>query len=608
MAYNLCYCTLLTPEDVRKLNLPPEQIHKTPSGETFVKQDLQKGTLPEILEELITARKRAKADLKEAKDPLEKAVLDGRQLALKPIKLEFEKVYFPYLLINKKRYAGLLWTNPQKFDKMDTKGIETVRRDNCLLVKNLVTESLHKILIDRDVPSAAEYVQNTISDLLMNRIDLSLLVITKLARVKDSFNSRHLDTLEMLADVLIVHMKYDDGMSTVSDGLMMNINHTGNSNSFSPNQMSSAFKMGRTLAQNKMPDKLAMVKDSINRGGRDNPEDGDNGEPEDGDNGEPEDGQNLKRTEAWWDYENAGITPSKDVVVYNKFVDKLEKHGFRAPEKIRIIEAKDPLEKAVLDGRQLALKPIKLEFEKVYFPYLLINKKRYAGLLWTNPQKFDKMDTKGIETVRRDNCLLVKNLVTESLHKILIDRDVPSAAEYVQNTISDLLMNRIDLSLLVITKLARVKDSFNSRHLDTLEMLADVLIVHMKYDDGMSTVSDGLMMNINHTGNSNSFSPNQMSSAFKMGRTLAQNKMPDKLAMVKDSINRGGRDNPEDGDNGEPEDGDNGEPEDGQNLKRTEAWWDYENAGITHKLEKHGFRAPEKIRIIVGYFCTSVPD
>ena len=27
----------------------------------------------------------------------------------KPINLEFEKVYYPYLLINKKRYAGLIW-------------------------------------------------------------------------------------------------------------------------------------------------------------------------------------------------------------------------------------------------------------------------------------------------------------------------------------------------------------------------------------------------------------------------------------------------------------------------------------------------------------------
>ncbi|XP_022734015.1 DNA polymerase delta catalytic subunit-like isoform X2 [Durio zibethinus] len=295
MAYNLCYCTLVTPEDVRKLNLPPECINKTPSGETFVKPNLQKGILPEILEELLAARKRAKADLKEAKDPFEKAVLDGRQLALKisansvygftgatvaqlpcleisssvtsygrqmiehtkklvedkftvlggyehnaeviygdtdsvmvqfgvpdveaamnlgreaaecisatftkPIKLEFEKVYYPYLLISKKRYAGLFWTNPKKFDKMDTKGIETVRRDNCLLVKNLVNECLHKILIDRDIPGAVQYVKNTISDLLMNRMDLSLLVITKgLTKTGDDYEVKaaHVELAERM--------------------------------------------------------------------------------------------------------------------------------------------------------------------------------------------------------------------------------------------------------------------------------------------------------------------------------------------------------------------------------------------------------------------------
>ena len=31
------------------------------------------------------------------------------------------QVYNPYLLINKKRYAGLLWTSPGKWDKMDAK-------------------------------------------------------------------------------------------------------------------------------------------------------------------------------------------------------------------------------------------------------------------------------------------------------------------------------------------------------------------------------------------------------------------------------------------------------------------------------------------------------
>ena len=58
------------------------------------------------------------------------------------------KVYFPYLLMNKKRYAGMLWTKPTKPDKMDCKGIETVRRDNCALVGEVVQTTLDILLID----------------------------------------------------------------------------------------------------------------------------------------------------------------------------------------------------------------------------------------------------------------------------------------------------------------------------------------------------------------------------------------------------------------------------------------------------------------------------
>lgn len=96
-----------------------------------------------------------------------------------PIRLEFEKVYSPYLLVSKKRYAGLLWSKPEKWDKIDTKGIETVRRDNCLLVRNVITECLDRILVRRDPAGAEAYVKATIADLLQNRLDLSLLVISK---------------------------------------------------------------------------------------------------------------------------------------------------------------------------------------------------------------------------------------------------------------------------------------------------------------------------------------------------------------------------------------------------------------------------------------------
>uniref|UniRef100_A0A8C2XA57 DNA polymerase n=1 Tax=Cyclopterus lumpus TaxID=8103 RepID=A0A8C2XA57_CYCLU len=264
MAHNLCYTTLLQKED----------FIKTPTGDTFVKSSVRKGLLPEILENLLSARKRAKTELKKETDPFKRQVLDGRQLALKisansvygftgaqvgklpcleisqsvtgfgrqmieqtkqlveskytisngyqadakviygdtdsvmvklgvatvreamdigtkaaewisshftpPIKLEFEKVYYPYLLINKKRYAGLYFSaSADMHEKMDCKGIETVRRDNCPLVANLINTCLQRILIDRDPQGAVAHAKEVISDLLCNRIDISQLVITK---------------------------------------------------------------------------------------------------------------------------------------------------------------------------------------------------------------------------------------------------------------------------------------------------------------------------------------------------------------------------------------------------------------------------------------------
>ena len=97
----------------------------------------------------------------------------------RPINLDFEKVYFPYLLINKKRYAGLYWTKPDSYDKLDAKGIETVRRDSCRLVSTVIETSLRKLLIDRDTAGAEAYVKGVIADLLQNKVDLSNLVISK---------------------------------------------------------------------------------------------------------------------------------------------------------------------------------------------------------------------------------------------------------------------------------------------------------------------------------------------------------------------------------------------------------------------------------------------
>ncbi|ORY88005.1 DNA polymerase family B-domain-containing protein [Protomyces lactucae-debilis] len=293
-AHNLCYTTLLNAAMIDKLNLKLHDDYVlTPNGDCFVKASHRKGLLPLIFEDLLGARKRAKADLKKETDPFKRGVLDGRQLALKvsansvygftgatngklpclpisssttaygremiektkeeveskytiangyshnaqviygdtdsvmvkfgqadlqsvmdlgaeaaafvttkfvqPIKLEFEKVYYPYLLINKKRYAGLYWTRADKYDKMDSKGIETVRRDNCRLVSNMIDTALRKMLIDRDPEGAQDYVKNTIADLLQNKVDLSNLVITKALSKSDYANKQpHVELAERM--------------------------------------------------------------------------------------------------------------------------------------------------------------------------------------------------------------------------------------------------------------------------------------------------------------------------------------------------------------------------------------------------------------------------
>ncbi|KAL7749935.1 DNA-directed DNA polymerase delta [Sorochytrium milnesiophthora] len=294
MAHNLCYTTLVQKNMVEVLKLKKDVDYiVTPSNDYFIKANVRKGLLPIILEDLISARKRAKTDLKNETDPFKRAVLDGRQLALKisansvygftgatvgklpcleisssvtafgremieltkteveatftvengyphdaqviygdtdsvmvkfgvkelpeamklgleaaqavtkkfikPINLEFEKVYFPYLLINKKRYAGLYWTKPTKYDKMDCKGIETVRRDNCQLVAYIIDTCLRKILMERDVEGAKTFVKKEISDLLQNKVDMSQLVISKALSKADYSNKQpHVELAERM--------------------------------------------------------------------------------------------------------------------------------------------------------------------------------------------------------------------------------------------------------------------------------------------------------------------------------------------------------------------------------------------------------------------------
>lgn len=59
-----------------------------------------------------------------------------------PIKLKFEKVYHPCLLLTKKRYSGMKKESIHDVSVFDAKGIETVRRDGCFANKRMMEKCL----------------------------------------------------------------------------------------------------------------------------------------------------------------------------------------------------------------------------------------------------------------------------------------------------------------------------------------------------------------------------------------------------------------------------------------------------------------------------------
>ena len=103
--------------------------------------------------------------------PRAEAIRLGREAAesasmrfVAPIKLQFEKVLQSYLLLNKKRYAGLLWDGDAPL-KLDMKGIETVRRDWCGLVRQVCERSLELLLRpDWSIDAAVDYVRGIVGD------------------------------------------------------------------------------------------------------------------------------------------------------------------------------------------------------------------------------------------------------------------------------------------------------------------------------------------------------------------------------------------------------------------------------------------------------------
>ena len=115
----------------------------------------------------------------------------------KPNNLELEKVYFPYILYSKKRYAASMWTMSKDGDmikksKPDVKGLQLVRRDNVPFVRE-VSQEILDIILESNNPEPAKELAKLRGDELKNgRVPMDKLILSqKLAATYKNENLAH---------------------------------------------------------------------------------------------------------------------------------------------------------------------------------------------------------------------------------------------------------------------------------------------------------------------------------------------------------------------------------------------------------------------------------
>jgi DNA polymerase delta subunit 1 len=112
-----------------------------------------------------------------------------------PNDLELEKVYCPYFLYSKKRYAAKMYEGKSNkdgtpilkedgtrlvvFKKIDVKGLQVVRRDTCSYVRGVLKHLLNLVLESNDPRPAIEFARQSARDMLAGKIPSSGLLMSK---------------------------------------------------------------------------------------------------------------------------------------------------------------------------------------------------------------------------------------------------------------------------------------------------------------------------------------------------------------------------------------------------------------------------------------------
>jgi DNA polymerase elongation subunit (family B) len=104
----------------------------------------------------------------------------------RPQNLEYEKTFFPFILISKKRYVGDKYEWESDVDNQNFKrtsmGIVMKRRDNAPIVKYVFGNIIEKIMIDKNFNDALNWLKNTLYEISIGKFPISYFIISKSLR------------------------------------------------------------------------------------------------------------------------------------------------------------------------------------------------------------------------------------------------------------------------------------------------------------------------------------------------------------------------------------------------------------------------------------------
>jgi DNA polymerase zeta len=91
----------------------------------------------------------------------------------RPVKLKFEKVYHPCVLLAKKRYVGFKYEHRNQTEpEFDAKGIETVRRDGTPAEQKIEEKALKILFRTADLSQVKSYFQRQCSKIMQGRVSI----------------------------------------------------------------------------------------------------------------------------------------------------------------------------------------------------------------------------------------------------------------------------------------------------------------------------------------------------------------------------------------------------------------------------------------------------